>query len=297
MFRRLVALIAVVLLVPLTASAAVPPDRVLSWIDSPGPDNVLPLGSPVLLAGTARHSVWSGAPEQPITAVDLSFDGGQTWVGAVVGKRYSATTWSLIHTFTSPGPVTVLSRASTATEVQAAPLEQAHYWVGSGPLPALPCTECSLRLPTRADVSYVDIDPDPRPVELGVRFEVDRAGHIQSIWGGNNYSEGEGTRTARLWNTDGELLGEAPEGSPRTSEFVFDPPVAVEPGKTYVASYVVPWGHYPVVEGYFTASVVQSPFIINENAGVYRYTDEGSEGVPTQTYRGSSYSVVPVFTS
>ncbi|RLK60772.1 DUF4082 domain-containing protein [Actinokineospora cianjurensis] len=289
MLRRFVALLSAALLIPATASpatAAPLPGQPESAISSPDQDSVLPLGTPVLITGTARSSA-------PITAVDLSFDGGQTWESATT----SDTWWAVDHTFTTPGPVAVLSRASTATGVQPAPFPQRHFWVGRGPRAPLNCTTCSLRLPNRVDTTFTAVDPDPRPVELGTRFQVDRPGFITGVDSYNAYDQGEGVRLGRLWTADGELLGEATLAYPWSSTFTFPTPIPVQPGVTYVAGHYVPWGHYPVTENYFAAAVVQAPFVVGQGAGVYRYADDGSEGVPTESYANSHYSVTPVFAS
>ncbi|MBM7770359.1 hypothetical protein JOD54_000563 [Actinokineospora baliensis] len=298
MLRRLVALVSAALLAPLatptTAAAAV--DEITSWTQLPRSTSVLPLGRPVLITGVADHTPWSPGYEQPISAVEVSFDGGAHWDSTAVRAGLSSTKWSVEHTFTTPGAATVTVRAWIQSRAQNTPLHQVDYWVGSGPLPTLPCSACPLPTPPRGDVVENPVDPDPRAVELGVRFQVDRPGHISSIRSTNNYAYGEGTRIARLWTASGDLLGEALENSTTVAhDFDFATWIPVQPGVTYVASVHTPWGNYASTENYFTAAIVQAPFLLEEDAGVYRYPDESPFGVPTQTYAHSAYSVVPVF--
>ncbi|GAA3002659.1 DUF4082 domain-containing protein [Actinokineospora diospyrosa] len=287
--RKLVALVSVLLLVPVAASADVVAGHPDSFVQSPLESNVVPLDVPVVFAGGAGYT---GSNPQAITSVEVSFDGGDTWELAD-----GTGTWSLVKTVTTPGPLVVISRAWAGNEVET-PHRQRHLWAGAGPLPALDCTRCEFWQPTRGDVTYVDSDSDARPVEVGTRFQVDRPGHITAVMGFNHYN-GEGTQVGRLWSSDGELLAEGTKSYPSAIDFTFAQPVPVEPGKTYIASYYTPWGHYAVSEGHFTAATVRAPFTALPDAGVYRYGDEGPTptdgGFPEHTYEGSYYWVMPVF--
>ncbi|MBM7770361.1 hypothetical protein JOD54_000565 [Actinokineospora baliensis] len=284
MLRKLAAVIFIVLLVPVAASADAALGHPDSFVQSPLEGNVVPLDVPVVFAGVAGYT---GTSPHPITAVEVSFDDGDTWELAD-----GTDTWSLVKTLTTTGPLVVTSRAWAGEQVESTYREK-HMWAGSGPLPALNCTRCEFWQPNRGDTTYLDADPDARQVEVGTRFQVDRPGHITAVMG-FNYATGEGTQIGRLWSADGELLAEAPKSS--GIDFVFDEPVPVEPGKTYIASYYTPWGHYAVTEGHFTAATVQAPFTALPDAGVYRYLDEDPDGFPSNTYEGSYYWVMPVFT-
>ena len=75
---------------------------------------------------------------------------------------------------------------------------------------------------------------------------------------------------------------------------VFDTPVAITAGQTYVASYHTNTGHYAVNRSYFTAPYTSGPLTVPANGGVYLY---GSGGFPTQSYQNSNYWVAPLFAS
>ncbi|PPK69520.1 DUF4082 domain-containing protein [Actinokineospora auranticolor] len=300
--RKLAAVLLGLLLFPVVAaSARSTPDTgkpdpsvttgvVRSTIALPLADDVLPVGVPVLFAGEASYD---GPVAKRVTAVDISFDAGRTWL-----RAQGTGPWSIEHAFTAPGARSVISRATAEDEVEvwqtALPLH-----AGTGPLPKLACERCEFWQPNRGDTRYLRIDDDPRPVELGIRFAVDRPGHITGVLGYNFYDQGRGERVGRLWSADGKLLAEAGPATWFSNEFTFDTPVPVRPGQTYVASYYTPYGRYPVTARHFTATTVRAPFITRPNAGVYRYADEGpvpeSGGFPDKSFEASYYWTIPIF--
>lgn len=83
--------------------------RVRALITAPRDGAVLPQG-PVTVAGHA----WSG--EAPISRVDVSLDGGMTWVPARLRPASAAgcgwSDWSITAAATAPGPVRALARAT-----------------------------------------------------------------------------------------------------------------------------------------------------------------------------------------
>ncbi|GAA3019307.1 DUF4082 domain-containing protein [Actinokineospora globicatena] len=216
--RKLVTLVLAALLVA-PAHAVAQGNRIMSALLSPGPENVLPIARPVLITGIARTN-----SEESVAAVELQIsDDPGSWHPAA-RRDLPETTWSLVHTFTIPGRVSVTVRARTATQPQTLRPMVETFWIGGGgPLPkAYAYSQPALY--ERGDTTENPVDDDPRPVELGLRFQVDRPGKVLKILSTNN-------------------------------------------------------------------------FTIEPDAGVYRYWDDGSSGVPSQTYAHSAYSVLPLFYS
>ena len=131
--------------------------------------------------------------------------------------------------------------------------------------------------------------PDPRSVEVGVRFTTSVPGRITGIrfykGAGNS-----GTHTGTLWSPGGAPLatgtftGESAYGW-QTLHFAHAVPIRA--GLTYVASYHAPLGHYAVTTGYFLHRSVASGPLRAPAArnGVYRY---GSTAFPADTYDGNN---------
>lgn len=86
--------------------------HVKSVISTPLDGTDVTLGKPMSIAGAA----WAGA-EGPVTAVDVSTDGGRTWVPAKLGAERSQFGWRLFsHSFTPAKAqyYTLMARARTA---------------------------------------------------------------------------------------------------------------------------------------------------------------------------------------
>ena len=179
------------------------------------------------------------------------------------------------------------SRASTAGSV-AGQLGQA--------TPSCPCS-----LWDQAATPELLTDPDPNPVELGVKFRADVDGFVTGI----RFLKGPrntGTHVANLWTAGGTRLASATfsaETAGGWQQVSFGSPVAIRADTTYVASYHTEVGLYSVDEGYFAASGVdRGPLHALSDGegggnGVYAY--RATSAFPTQTYRSSNYWVDVVF--
>lgn len=145
---------------------------------------------------------------------------------------------------------------------------------------------------------------DTSSVELGVKFTSDVAGTISAIRFYRAIPESAGFRVS-LWSASGSLLRQAnavevPFPTPGWQTIDLFPPVAIEPGITYVASYFALHGGYsyqhqglatPVSSGSLTA-LGDGTFGGN---GVYRYAP--SSTFPDSSYLASNYFVDVVFTA
>lgn len=151
-----------------------------------------------------------------------------------------------------------------------------------------PCTLFSGAVPTTASAS------DGARVELGVRFAPVEPGEVTGL----RFYRGEGNvgpHTGTLWSADGEALATVtfPAGAaPGWQTALFDVPVEVTPGASYVASYLAPRGGYAVTGEYFTGeALARGPLTADGRNGLYVY----GGGFPQDSYRGSNYFVDVVF--
>lgn len=136
---------------------------------------------------------------------------------------------------------------------------------------------------------------DTSPIEIGVRFSPSRDLVITGI----RFYKGAGnagTHVGHLWTASGTLLASkvfTSETATGWQQVMFDTPVAVTGGSSYVASYHAPQGRYAVDYNYFNASTTRAPLTAGASSGgapngIYLY---GSGGFPTNTYQASNYWV------
>ncbi|MFB3818249.1 MAG: DUF4082 domain-containing protein [Candidatus Methylomirabilales bacterium] len=144
-------------------------------------------------------------------------------------------------------------------------------------------------------------DPDPNPVELGVKFQSSVAGAISGI----RFYKGTGNtgpHVGHLWTAAGALLGSVTFSGETASgwqQASFPSPIPIQANTTYIASYHAPAGRYAVNGSYFAgAGVAAGPLSAPASGaaggnGVYRYGPAG--GFPSQTFNASNYWVDVVF--
>lgn len=132
-------------------------------------------------------------------------------------------------------------------------------------------------------------DPETKAVEVGVKFQAGVDGEVSSIYfykGAGN----DGTHTARIWTTDGQMLatGTFGEETARGWQKVdLDRPLQISAGETYIASYHAPKGHYAISENFFTQPLQSGA--LTATGGVYSYGSASS--FPTANYKASNYWV------
>jgi VCBS repeat-containing protein len=138
-------------------------------------------------------------------------------------------------------------------------------------------------------------DSSASAVELGLTFRADVDGEVTAL---RFYKgpENDGLHTARLWSSDGRQLAsvtfgaETPQG---WQEATLSRSVALEAGKTYIASYHAPNGAYSITQNAFGAAFDAGPLTIVAGGGVYAYGPAGS--FPKNKYNNSNYWVDVVF--
>jgi Domain of unknown function (DUF4082)/Bacterial Ig domain len=287
-----------------TAAAIEPPlpfsGNLYADIRTPTTGATVQVGEPMLIAGRA---LGSGEGVQ-IDSVQVSVDGGATWDDVAFGGGTHGTyVWSMIYTPTEPGALTIEARTSWEQFRQTIPPQVVDVTVGpAGPPPAAACP-CELDLPELPG-GTAQPDPDLNPVELGVRFQLDRDGFITGLRVLRPGTPGSGEVEGHLWGPDGTLLAAA-QTVPQMSRFgnsflvTFAEPVPVSAGQTYTAGYFTAGTQYDSTELYFSGVLLQPPFRtpLDEigGAGVYAYAD--APAFPTSTWNRSNYWVTPIFSS
>ena len=137
---------------------------------------------------------------------------------------------------------------------------------------------------------------DSQGVELGVKFTSSSKGFISGV----RFYKGAtntGPHTASLWTSSGKLLATATFTNETASGWqtvIFNSPVAVTAGTTYVASYHTNVGHYSVSQSYFASSFTNGPLRVPANGGVYLY---GAGGFPKKTFQANNYWVDVLFST
>ncbi|ANZ42274.1 hypothetical protein BBK82_46470 [Lentzea guizhouensis] len=155
---------------------------------------------------------------------------------------------------------------------------------------------CPCSLFSAAALPAVTSSNDTNAYELGVRFTAAVNGHVSGV----KFYKGAGntgTHTGSLWASNGTRLATGTfvnETATGWQTLVFDTPVPITAGQTYVASYTTTTGRYSADAGYFNRSAVSSPPLAAAASpnGVFR----GGSGFPGDTFGGANYWVDVVFT-
>ena len=164
-------------------------------------------------------------------------------------------------------------------------------------LPPCPCT-----LWAAGTAPLIPAASDGAAVEVGVKFQADLPGWISGIRFYKGSGNG-GTHVGSLWTSDGQLLARATfisESSTGWQQLLFDGPIPIAAGTTYVASYHAPNGRYSLNMGGFAASGFGNPPLralrseAESGNGVYHYGSAPT--FPNSTYGSSNYWVDVVYT-
>src|SRR5262245_37783718 len=274
-------------LVPASPSTdSLPPTSIIT---SPATGVTVSMGTPVNITGTA-----SDAGGGIVAGVNVSVDGGITW-----NKATGNSTWNYSWTPTTPGSVTIRSRAVDDSGNAQNPPGEITVTVSGPPPPTCPCSVWGSGV-TPANL----IENDGAPVELGLNFSSDTTGTITEACLYKVGTANGWTHLGRLCTSTGTLLGSVTfsgETSSGWQQALFPTAIPITANTTYVVSYFAPQGHYAGDTGYFASSGVDNgPLHALSNAiaggnGVYLYGSPG--GFPTNTYQSSNYWVDVVFTT
>src|SRR5205814_1015519 len=144
-------------------------------------------------------------------------------------------------------------------------------------------------------------EPDPDPVEGGVKFRASVTGRITGL----RFYKGtgnDGTHVGHLWSSNGGMLANATftgETATGWQQVTFATPVAISANTTYVASYYAPAGHYSEDDYYFqSSSYVSGPLTALSDGtdgpnGVFLYATGG--GFPSFPWHSTNYWVDVMF--
>jgi glucose/arabinose dehydrogenase len=211
---------------------------------------------------------------------------------------YPDITGGEVHRIAATGSAAPVARATATPSQGDAPLTVQFSSAGSSAAPTITGTQTIWPDTTVPDI--VD-GGDPDSVELGVKFRSDVAGFVTSIRFYKTDAN-TGPHIGSLWSSTGTRLatgtftGESASG---WQQLDFAPPVAIQAGTVYVASYFAPNGHYSASLDYFATQGLDSPplhALVDGDAGgngVYAYG--ATSTFPSNTYRAQSYFVDVVF--
>ncbi|MHA3774172.1 DUF4082 domain-containing protein [Verrucomicrobiota bacterium sgz303538] len=252
-------------------------------IRTPSAGSSLASGTAVNITGTATDSggrVWG---------VEVSVDGGATWQPAS-----GLATWSFAWTPTTPGSVTIKSRAVDDSGNMESP--------SAGVTVTVTGQAFTSAWPSSTVPGVVDAGADS-PVELGVKFRSDVAGSITGI---RFYkaATNTGTHVGSLWTSSGTRLAAATFSGETASgwqQVNFSTPVSIAANTVYIASYHCPNGHYSEDLNYFATSGVDNGSLhllangVSGGNGVYSYGTAGT--FPVSAFQASNYWVDVAFTA
>ncbi|MFC0625972.1 DUF4082 domain-containing protein [Kribbella deserti] len=137
---------------------------------------------------------------------------------------------------------------------------------------------------------------DGAPIELGVRFRVDRPGRVLGV----RFYKAPGdsaVHTGSLWSSSGARLATATfsgESTQGWQEVRFAQPVQVAANTTYTASYYSPTGTYGYNHDFFAGRGIDNGVLhaLPDTNGVFTY---GQSVFPATTARNTNYWVDLVF--
>ena len=256
---------------------------------------VTPASGATGVASAASVSATFSEPVDPASVVMSLVSDSAAVLGTVTYD--AATRTATLRPDTALAAGTTYTAAVTGKDVAGNAMGAARTWsFSTAAAGSCPCTLFGDGTPGTAAAD------DPDPVELGVRVVIDVDGWVTGV----RFYKGAGntgTHTGTLWKSDGTQLatgtftGETGSG---WQELVFDEPVAVTAGGTYVASYHAPSGRYAADGGYFTSAGVDAAPLhapassASSGNGVYAYGS--STRFPASTWQASNYWVDVLFT-
>ena len=188
----------------------------------------------VTITGTATDNDNNPATaDGQVAVVEVSVDGGSTWRVAE-----GTTTWSFDWRPTTQGTYTIVARAiDDSLNIRSVPTAQDVVQV-TAPVPPNVFTLFDGGTPTNAILSN-----DNQPVELGMKFSVNRPGEITELKYYRTSGDAGDTdiRTGHLWGPDGSLLASATftsaPGAAGWQVASLSAPIGLQAGSQYTVSY------------------------------------------------------------
>ncbi len=211
-------------LVATTASTDTTPPS--STVTSPITGSTTTAGSTVTVSGTADDA------DGHVAGVEVSTDGGSAWHPAKGRANWSYT----FRPLQSSGAIVIRARATDDSGNTETPGPGVTITVVPRPCP---CTMFDQSAPATPDSQQA------APIEVGVKFGVDTPGTITGVRFYKSIPN-TGTHTGHLWTASGTLLATVTftnESASGWQDATFIPPVPVNAGGVYVASYHTNAGH------------------------------------------------------
>lgn len=245
--------------------------------------------NPITVSGTASDV------QGIVAAVEVSLDGGSTW------KTASGTTnWSFTFTPSTPGPLTIKAHAvdDSCNIGLTGTVPSANAITITITEPVAPICPCTIWNPETVPVNITE--NDPTALELGIKFRPKADGFITGIRFYKSAAN-TGVHIGNLWTLSGTNLAQATFSAETASgwqEVIFNNPVAVTTGTTYVASYHTNSGYYSQDVNVFTSPVETYYLTVladgtDGDNGVYAESDATT--FPTSGYQASNYYVDVIF--
>ena len=251
----------------------------VSTITSPVSGDVGQVGTTITIAGTATDS--GGGI---VGAVEISTDDGTTWHPAT-GRD----SWTYSFTPLTPGPISLLSRATDDSGNLSQPL----------PATTLAIAAYGNTVFSADATPTVITDTDASSIEVGMKFRSSTNGFISGVRFFKS-AINTGTHTGTLWSASGTQLATTTFTNESTSgwqQATFSAPVAITADTVYVISYHAPNGHYSADDNYFTQSIGTGALhgLANSESanGVYRYSS--TVAFPTSSNLATNYWVDAVY--
>lgn len=236
------------------------------------PTGTLTAAETVTLTGTASDT--GGI----VAVVEVSTNGGATWHRAT-----GTTNWSYVWTPLVGGNYTILSRAVDDSINLETPGAGMTITIDQGNAGSLF---------TSADLPTIPYDSDRNPVTVGVNFTASQSGSIVGLRFYKGAGNG-GQHVGSLWSATGTLLASATfinESASGWQTVIFDTPVSITAGASYVASYFGTLG-YAVSGNYF--AVPHTNGVLTATNGVFTYANQNA--FPSTASSGSNYWVDVIY--
>jgi len=187
-----------------------------------------------------------------VSVVEVSVDGGTTWVPATVASFAASTTWSYSWIPETQGAITIKVRAFDDSGNRETP------GAGTAVTITAPVCPCTIFSPNVTPVTP-HTNADGTVVELGLKFRPNVNGTVTGVrfYKDPNNSTVPGPHLGHLWTNSGTNLGEVTftgETASGWQQALFAAPISVVAGTTYVVSYLSPTGHFSKTDNFFTAS-------------------------------------------
>ena len=234
---------------------------------------------------TDVRATFTRSVDPATVSLTLTAAGGQAVAGATT---YDAATRTAIFTPSQTlAAKTTYTVGISAADLNGVALESGAGWSFATQDVDRPVGECPCSLFPESRVPTVIAANDSDSVTLGVKFTVSTAGTVTAVKFYKGPGNG-GAHTGAIWSASGERLASATFSGESTQGWQtaqLDTPVTVQPGVTYVASYVAPQGHYAATAGAFAAAYSRGPLSVPGSGAVFTYSG-GFPSSPSTTDYG-----------